>query len=124
MNTGTESYQDRLVKAVSKARKGIIADARQADFPMIFAYEGYARLTGFAPEEILAKSLHILQGSDTWQPEIALMLAAKANGEDCEVTLRNYRKDGSKFWGKLKISASARYPGSTHPFLVHPERSG
>ena len=99
-----EIFQELLVKVVSGAREGItIADARQKDFPLVYVNEGFERLTGYSAEEAIAGNYRILQGTDTGQPEIAVMLSAMANGERCSVTLRNYRKDGSMFWNELGI---------------------
>jgi class 3 adenylate cyclase len=45
-----------------------------------------------------------LQGKDTSQPAVAQLRAAIKAGEDCTVTLLNYRKDGTPFWNELTIS--------------------
>jgi diguanylate cyclase (GGDEF)-like protein/PAS domain S-box-containing protein len=120
MNSSVEVYQDLLVKVVSEAREGItIVDAQQQDLPLIYVNEGFERLTGYTSEEVMAGNYRILQGTDTGQPEIAVMLAAMANGEGCDVTLRNYRKDGSMFWGKLRISPMHNAQGTlTHFFGI------
>lgn len=120
MSPSAETYHDLLVKAVSQAREGIsIADAQQPDFPLIFVNEGFERLTGYSSGEVIAKNYRLLQGTDTDQPEIDVMLAAMANGEGCDVTLRNYRKDGSMFWGKLRISPMHDAQGTlTHFFGI------
>ncbi|HSM98750.1 MAG TPA: diguanylate cyclase [Gallionella sp.] len=120
MSPGAENFHDLLVKAVSQAREGItIADAQQPDFPLIFVNEGFERLTGYSSGEVIAKNYRLLQGTDTDQPEIDVMLAAMANGEGCDVTLRNYRKDGSMFWGRLRISPMHDAQGTlTHFFGI------
>lgn len=120
MNSSAGIYQDLLVKVVSEAREGIsIADAQQQDFPLIYVNDGYERLTGYTSDEVMAGNYRILQGTDTGQPEIAVMLAAMANGEGCDVTLRNYRKDGSMFWGMLRISPMHNAQGTlTHFFGI------
>lgn len=118
MNSGTEAYQGLLVKVVSEAREGIsIADAKQPDFPLIYVNEGFERLTGYSAEEAAAGNYRILQGADTEQPEIAVMLAAMANGEGCSVTLRNYRKDGSMFWNELSVSPMHNAQGELTHFI-------
>jgi diguanylate cyclase (GGDEF)-like protein/PAS domain S-box-containing protein len=105
MNSSAAACQDLPVKVVSQAREGItIVDALQLDFPLIYVNEGFERLTGYVSDEVMAKNYRILQGTDTDQPEVAVMLAAMANGESCVVTLRNYRKDGSMFWSEFNIS--------------------
>jgi diguanylate cyclase (GGDEF)-like protein/PAS domain S-box-containing protein len=118
MNSNAEIYQDLLVKAVSEAREGItIADAQQQDFPLIYVNEGFERLTGYSSDEVMGKNYRILQGTDTDQPEIAVMLAAIAKGEGCIVTLRNYRKDGSMFWSELNISPMHNAQGTLTHFI-------
>lgn len=118
MNSGAQAYQDLLSKVVSEAREGIaIADAQQPDFPLIYVNEGFEKLTGYSSGEAMAGNYRILQGTDTGQPEIAVMLAAMANGEGCDVTLRNYRKDGSMFWGKLRISPMHNAQGTLTHFI-------
>jgi len=118
MNSKAEIYQDLLVKAVSEAREGItIADAQQQDFPLIYVNEGFERLTGYSSDEVMDKNYRILQGTDTDQPEIAVMLAAIAKGEGCVVTLRNYRKDGSMFWSELNISPMHNAQGTLTHFI-------
>ena len=107
-----------LVKPVSEAREGVtIADAQQPDFPLVYVNEGFERLTGYAADEVMGKNYRILQGTDTGQPEIAVMLAAIAKGEGCVVTLRSYRKDGSMFWNELNISPLHNAQGTLTHFI-------
>ena len=95
---------DLLVSAVHESRDGIIiADARRP-FPLVYVNRGFENLTGYTADEVIGKSLHFLQGSDTDQPEVAAVHAAIAGGEGCVVTLRNYRKDGSMFWSETSIT--------------------
>ena len=118
MNSSAEAGQDLLFRVVSEAREGIsIADARQQGFPLIYVNEGFERLTGYSSEEAIAGNYRILQGTDTGQPEIAVMHAAMANGEACKVTLRNYRKDGSMFWSEFSISPMHDAQGNLTHFI-------
>jgi diguanylate cyclase (GGDEF)-like protein/PAS domain S-box-containing protein len=118
MNSGAVAYQDLLVKVLSEAREGIsIADAKQADFPLVYVNAGFERLTGYSAEEARAGNYRLLQGADTDQPEIAAMRAALANGEGCRVTLRNYRKDGSMFWNEFSISPMHNTQGELTHFI-------
>jgi len=97
--------QELLVKALNESRDGItIADARQSGFPLVYVNQGFEKLTGYTAEEVIGKSYHMLQGSDTEQPEIAVIRTAIAKAQGCVVTLRNYRKDGTMFWNQLSIS--------------------
>jgi PAS domain S-box-containing protein len=118
MNSSAAAYQDLLVKVVSEAREGIsLIDAQQQGFPLVYVNEGFERLTGYRPDEVMAGNYRILQGADTDQPEIAVMLAAMAKGEGCGVALRNYRKDGSMFWSELNISPLHNTQGKLTHFV-------
>jgi diguanylate cyclase (GGDEF)-like protein/PAS domain S-box-containing protein len=118
MNSSAGIFQDLLFKAVNEAREGVtIADAQQQDFPLVYVNEGFERLTGYACDEVIGKNYRILQGTDTGQPEIAVMLSAIAKGEGCVVTLRNYRKDGSMFWSELSISPLHNAQGTLTHFI-------
>lgn len=105
MNPGAETNHNLLIKTLGEAFEGVtIADAQHPDFPLIYVNGGFERLTGYTSGEVIGKNYRVLQGTDTGQPEIAAMLAAIAKGAGCIVTLRNYRKDGSMFWGEFSIA--------------------
>ncbi len=104
MNPGVETNHNLLIKTLGEAFEGVtIADAQHPDFPLIYVNGGFERLTGYTSGEVIGKNYRVLQGTDTDQPEIAVMVAAIAKGAGCVVTLRNYRKDGSMFWGEFSI---------------------
>ena len=104
MNPGAETNHNLLIKTLGEAFEGVtIADAQHPDFPLIYVNGGFERLTGYTSGEVIGKNYRVLQGTDTGQPEIAVMIAAIAKGAGCVVTLRNYRKDGSMFWGEFSI---------------------
>ncbi|MFA6969959.1 MAG: diguanylate cyclase [Gallionella sp.] len=106
MSIPLEISRDLLTQAVDQSNDGItIADARQKDWPLIYANAGFERLTGYPTAEVLGKSCNFLQGEDTLQPEISVLRDALQQGKSCMVTLRNYRRDGSMFWNELSISA-------------------
>lgn len=110
--------QDLLTRAINESRDGItIADARKAGYPVCYVNAGFERITGYKAEEVIGASLNILQGSDTAQPEAETMRAALARGEGCEVTLRNYRKDGTMFWNELGISPVHDEEGTLTHFI-------
>jgi diguanylate cyclase (GGDEF)-like protein/PAS domain S-box-containing protein len=118
MISGAETGQDLLAKIMGQVREGIsIADAQQPDFPLIYVNEGFERLTGYSADEIVAGNYRILHGTDTEQPEIAVMLSAMVNGEGCNVALRNYRKDGSMFWNDFSITPMHNSQGILTHFI-------
>ena len=104
MIPGEDTNQSLLVNSLIGAREGVaIVDVQQPDFPVRYVNDGFTRLTGYGSADVIGKNYRILQGTDTNQPEITLMLSAIAKGTGCVVTLRNYRKDGSMFRGEFSV---------------------
>jgi sigma-B regulation protein RsbU (phosphoserine phosphatase) len=92
-------------RALDVAAEGItIADARLPARPLIYANEGFERLTGFPVGEVLGKNCRFLQGPDTDPTAVAEIRAAIADERECIVEILNYRRDGSSFWNRLSIT--------------------
>lgn len=118
MTTPLEISRDLLAQAVDQSHEGItIADASNKDYPLVYVNAGFERLTGYAAAELLGNSCHFLQGTDTEQPEIAVLRDTLQQGKNCLVTLRNYRRDGSMFWNELSISAIRNKAGVLTHFV-------
>jgi sigma-B regulation protein RsbU (phosphoserine phosphatase) len=71
---------------------------------LIYANEGFERLTGFPVGEVLGKNCRFLQGPDTDPTAVAEIRAAIADERECIVEILNYRRDGSSFWNRLSIT--------------------
>jgi PAS domain S-box-containing protein len=95
-----------LIKALSEAGTGIVVARRVAktDYRISYVNQGFQTLTGYRADEVMGLNCRFLQGEDRGQPERARIRAALAAGEPCQVTLRNYRKDGTRFWNALNLS--------------------
>ena len=69
-----------------------------------YVNEGFSRLTGYDPKELLGKNCDVLQGEKT-DPKTINQLRDKLNeNRHFEGEIINYRKDGSTFWNRLLIS--------------------
>lgn len=104
--TQADLTQTSLLEMALKAvRSGIIiTDCTQPDNPIIYANPGFEQLTGYSPQEILGHNCHFLQGSDCDQAAILELRAAIKEGRATTVVLRNYRKDGTRFYNELYLS--------------------
>jgi PAS domain S-box-containing protein len=80
-----------------------LADPDLEGAPIIYANKAFERLTGYSQEEIIGHNCRFLQGEDHDQEERFQIAEALRKHESVEVTLRNYRKDGSMFYNHLKI---------------------
>lgn len=101
-----ENEKNLMLKssALQSASNGIIiTDALKPDNPIIYFNAAFQRLTGYSKKEILNHNCRFLQGKDRDQKPLEVLREAIKKGESCQVTLRNYKKDGSLFWNDLYI---------------------
>jgi diguanylate cyclase (GGDEF)-like protein/PAS domain S-box-containing protein len=86
-----------------------LADASGDDLPLVYVNPAFERLTGWPAEEVLGRNCRFLQGPETEAAALAQLRSALADGRECRVTMRNYRRDGTPFWNELTITP---VPGS------------
>ena len=95
----------RNKRAMDEAPVGVtITDPGQQDNPLIYANDHYRDLTGYSLPELLGENCRMLQGENTDPEPVATMRDAIDAEERVTVELRNYRKDGSEFWNKIRIA--------------------
>jgi PAS domain S-box-containing protein len=106
--TERKAYERELElksRAMDEAPIGItITDPDREDNPMIYVNEGFEALTGYSEEEALGRNCRFLQGEATRDEPVAEMRNAIDAAEPVSVDLRNYRKDGTKFWNRVSIA--------------------
>lgn len=91
-------------RAMDEAEIGItLSDYTQPDNPLIYANDGFERITGYGPEEATGRNCRYLQGERTDPEKVTQIREAVTAGESISVELRNYRKDGTEFWNHLQI---------------------
>jgi PAS domain S-box-containing protein len=105
-------------RALAAAAEGItIGDIQKPDQPLIYANEGFERLTLYPISEVLGKNCRILQGPDTDREAVDKIRAAISNREECTVELLNYRKDGKPFWNRLSLTPIRDKSGKTTHYI-------
>jgi PAS domain S-box-containing protein len=80
-----------------------LTDPDLEDSPIIYANKAFEKLTGYSQEDIIGRNCRFLQGQDREQPGRYQITEAIKKHETIEVTLRNYKKDGTLFYNHLKI---------------------
>src|ERR687885_745998 len=95
----------------------VITDPNEPDNPIVYANPTFERITGYSIEEAIGKNCRFLQGEDRDQPALEELRAAIREGRECQVILRNYKKDGTLFWNGLSISPVHDEEGSLANFV-------
>ena len=105
-------------RALDVAAEGItIADARLPDRPLIYANEGFERVTGYPVADVLGRNCRFLQGSGSDPAAVAEIRAALAEGRECIVEILNYRRDGTTFWNRLSITPVRNEQGEVTHYI-------
>ncbi|MCI0510109.1 PAS domain S-box-containing protein [Chromohalobacter marismortui] len=94
-----------LERIVNASDDGIVVAEQEGDETiLIYANQGFERLTGYSADEILYRDCRFLQNGDRDQIQLDNIRQAIRSGQPCREVLRNYRKDGSMFWNELSIT--------------------
>lgn len=106
--TARKAFEDALRvrnRAIESVHTGIvISDAQAPGYPNIYVNPALCRITGYTRDELLGRSMRLLQGPETDPAAVEQIRRALNAGQSCEVTLKNYRKSGDVFWNELLIS--------------------
>lgn len=82
----------------------VITDHLERDYPIIYCNAAFQQMTGYSQQEVIGHNCRLLQGDDRDQKGREVIKAALANGEGCQVEMRNYKKNGTLFWNELILS--------------------
>lgn len=105
-------------RALNASAEGItIADARQPDQPLIYANDGFERLTGYSAESVMGRNCRFLQGPGTDPQARATIRRAIEERRECVVEILNYRKNGEPFWNRLSITPIQNDAGEVTHFV-------
>jgi PAS domain S-box-containing protein len=92
-------------KAVELTNDGIvITNMLEPDNPIIYANKAFCKITGYDQTDLIGMNCRLLQSDNKRQKALDTIRDAIANGESCEVLLRNYKKDKTVFFNHVLIS--------------------
>jgi PAS domain S-box-containing protein len=100
----SEEMLHLLEQAINQSPSGIVVTGgADSDHAIIYCNPAFEKITGYSQGEILGQNCRILQGHDTNPEMVARVRQALKTGQECLVTLKNYRQDGIPFWNELAI---------------------
>jgi PAS domain S-box-containing protein len=71
---------------------------------IVYVNAAFARMTGYAPEEVIGNTTEMLVGPETDQETVRRIREGLERREPVRAELLNYRKDGSSFWVEVSIA--------------------
>jgi PAS domain S-box-containing protein len=81
-----------------------VLDIHQPDWPVVMVNAAYETMTGYDRDELIGRGLGFLNGDDLDQPGCRIIHEAVVAGNPCEVVVRDYRKDGTLFWNRIRLT--------------------
>lgn len=106
-----------LLTEEERKRCLVISDASYPDMPIIFMSDQFEKHTGYEESEVIGRNCRFLQGPETDPETVQAIRDAIAAEREITVDILNYRKDGSKFWNRLRIRPIKREKGKARYFV-------
>ena len=79
----------------------VLTDPAKADNPIVFASDGFVKVTGYHRKEIIPRNCRFLQSKLTDRSAVQRIKDAVSNREESVELLLNQKKDGQPFWNLL-----------------------
>jgi len=95
------ALHDRVLRS---SPHGVTIASVTGDNPLIYVNPAFERITGYAAEEVIGRNCRFLQAADRDQDALIEIRTALSEQRETEVTLRNYRKDGTLFWSEVRLA--------------------
>ncbi|MEK5768251.1 sensor domain-containing protein [Acinetobacter schindleri] len=92
-----------LERGVNASSNGIFITDATEKMLIVYVNPAFLELTGYSEEDVLGQNCSFLQGSDTDPDQVAVLKKAVLERKEVTVTVKNYCKDGSWFWGRLML---------------------
>nr|AML76435.1 putative LOV domain-containing protein [Pherosphaera fitzgeraldii] len=98
-------YSDGVREALDHCKYNfVITDPFLMDHPIVYASEGFFKMTGYSRGEVLGRNSRFLQGPDTDRRTVLQIREAIRQEKSCQVTILNYKKDGARFWNLFHLA--------------------
>ncbi|MDZ7756600.1 PAS domain S-box protein [Rhodohalobacter sp.] len=86
---------------------------------IIYVNDAFEKITGYSKDEVLGKSIEILNGPKTDPKEIQKIRDSVENIEPCEAEILNYTKDGRTFWNNFSLApVKDKFGKYTHWIII------
>nr|AML78245.1 putative LOV domain-containing protein [Isoetes tegetiformans] len=98
-------YKSKVREALQQCEYNfVLCDPRLPDHPIVYASEGFLKMTGYSKEEVLGHNCRFLQGPDTDKRMVTEIRDAIREERSCQVQILNYTKHGKPFWNLFYLA--------------------
>jgi diguanylate cyclase (GGDEF)-like protein/PAS domain S-box-containing protein len=94
-----------------------IASALPPEYPIEYVNPAVERLTGYTREEIVGKSMRLMQGEAPDDQAIAELSAAINARQEAHLVFRYFRRDGTMYWADAYIAPVRDESGDIHHYV-------
>lgn len=95
----------------------VLTDPSKADNPIVYASDGFVKVTGYARNEIIPRNCRFLQGRDTDPAAVKRLREAISAREEIVELLLNHKRTGEPFWNLLYMTPLFDATGNVVFFL-------
>ena len=120
-----------LLTPEEREQSVVITNPALPDNPMIFISDEFETQTGYSPQDALGRNCRFLQGPDTDPKAVEAIRRALESHSEITIDILNYKKDGTRFWNRLRIrplygddGKVMFYAGAQNPIEPHEVRVG
>jgi len=108
----------RLIHSLITSQQNfVLSDPSLPDNPIVYASDGFIKLSGYKRQDIIGRNCRFLQGPGTDQAAVDVIRQGVTEGRDISVCLLNYRADGSPFWNQFFVAALRDADGTVVNFV-------
>lgn len=112
----TEAEMLRLALVVQKTQNAVIIS--DSDGCIQWVNEGFTRLTGYKPEDVIGELAYFLQGENTNPETVENIRQSMLRREPCTCEIYNYSKDNRGFWLSISITPIRNDKGEVQGFIA------
>lgn len=109
MNSLVESLSTTYTDSVKESLRNyefnfVICDPRLPENPIVYASEGFCKMSGYSREEVLGRNCRFLQGPGTDRRTVLELRDAVREERSAQVRILNYTKEGKPFWNLFHLA--------------------
>jgi PAS domain-containing protein len=95
----------------------VLTNPAKADNPIVYASDGFVKVTGYPRNEIIPRNCRFLQGRQTDRRAVKRLRKSIDNGQESVELLLNHKKTGEPFWNLLYVTPLYDFEGRLAFFL-------